>query len=132
MKILADDLTSRRMVWAQLSELYLDTETDGSLQNVARALADSEYSMAELRAILFDEVHPALRANLTVAVGVWDAFDQDWLAGRILQRMSRPAWRRLPSWFLSGAAKSIWRDLEPRVVRFRSGQNSTDTGRSGF
>ncbi|HET9032697.1 MAG TPA: hypothetical protein VFN25_07305 [Dokdonella sp.] len=130
MTILAENLASRRLVWAQLSELYLDTETGDSLQSVARALAGSDYSMAELRVILFDEVHPVLRANLTVAGGVWDAFDQEWLAGRIMQRMARPPWLRVPGWFLSGVAKTIWNDLAARVERIRNDPSFADSSRS--
>ena len=127
MTILAKDLSVRRQIWASLSELYLDTETTGSLPGIARTLAESDYSLSELRAILFDEVDPVLRANMRLPAGVWDGFDQEWLAGRILQRMERPAWGRLTTWFRSRTATSVWRELAPLVERQRADASLIDT-----
>lgn len=116
----AVDPAASRKVWAALSELYLDTEITPLLPAIAHALAESDDSVDALGEILFNEVDPVLRGNLRVAAGVWDAFDQDWLADQILKRLARPPWRRLPGWFTSGMAKTIWPELASLVARCRN------------
>ena len=113
------DLASRRKVWAELSLLYLDIDTDDVVDGAARELADSDYRMDELHSILVNEVHPILRTNLMVSAGVWQAFDQEWLGEQIVRRLARPRWLRAPSWFLSSMVKRIWCELAPRIERIR-------------
>jgi hypothetical protein len=116
----ASDLADRRPVWAALSDLYLDTTlTPAMLEADARRLAASPYSLAELRAILADEVHPACAANLLATAGEWVPFDPAWLEQRILARR-RSAWR-WPSRLLPlrGAARRQADPLFARVAALR-------------
>lgn len=80
------DFASRRPVWLALAELYLDTDVTLYYDHIAEVLAASPYSLAELRAILYDEVHPALAANLLGVAGEWAAWDEAWLIQRIASR----------------------------------------------
>lgn len=66
-----DDLHARRPVWGALSDVYLDTDVDDVYPHAARVLADSGYTLDELRDILCHEVHPVLHPNLLAVAGVW-------------------------------------------------------------
>lgn len=113
------DIEMRRGVWISFSELYLDTDPVPAYAHVARTLAASPYSLDELRHILFEEVHPIVRANLWASAGIWDGFDNDWLCARIAARLARPRWLRLPAGLFAATAKTSWRELEPRIARLR-------------
>jgi ParB-like chromosome segregation protein Spo0J len=119
MKPPADDLAARRPVWQAFSELYLDTGYRSLVRAAARELALSRYTTDELRAILFDEVHPALHANLYATAGVWDGFDQAWVAERILRNRRRPRWLRARGSCGRRYARHLWRLLAPRVAAAR-------------
>ena len=71
------DIGTRSGVWVVFSELYLDTDPEPAYHSLARILAASPYPLGELRRILFEEVHPVLRANLLSSAGVWNRFDPD-------------------------------------------------------
>src|SRR5689334_20220173 len=59
MNAAADDTAARRPVWYAMSDLFLDTELDDDvLQDMAKTLAASPYSIDELDKILFCEVYP--------------------------------------------------------------------------
>ena len=94
------NLASRLPVWLALSELYLDTELPpDQVEHLAKTLAASPYSRAELEGILLTELHPVLVTNLRVVAGAWTGFDPTWLQGQILARSHRRlCW---PSWLLS-------------------------------
>lgn len=126
MRPAAADLDARRPVWLALSDLYLDTEYRSFVRVAARELALSTYTPDELRAILFDEVHPILAHNLCVTTGVWERFDQAWLADCILAQQRRPRWLRARGRCLRRYAILLWRLLEPRIERARaSAENSS-------
>lgn len=114
-----DEIPAHRAVWAALSDFYLDTDVEGFYPHAARVLADSGYTLDELRAILRHEVHPVLHPNLLAVTGEWAGFDPDWLAGRILQRLQRPRWRRPFGCVLCGTPNDIWARLAPLVMAER-------------
>lgn len=116
----ADDTAARRRAWIALSALYLDTEVDGEHAHVARTLAATPFSLGALRAMLFEDVHPALRANLWSAAGVWTAFDVDWLVARIERRRARPRWLRGVSCVFCGYPRAHWQALRPMIVAARA------------
>lgn len=120
MRPAATDLDARRPVWLALSDLYLDTEHRSFVRVAARDLAVSAYTSGELRTILFDEVHPILAHNLCVTTGVWDRFDQAWLAESILAQQRRPRWLRGRGRCLRRYAVLLWRLLEPRIEYART------------
>ncbi len=118
------DLAARRSAWSALSDLYLDTDPALSYEHCACTLAKSAYALPELRNILFAEVHPALYFNLLDVAGVWDGFDDDWLAQRILDQQAVPRWRRARGWLLLHYTRALWRELEPRIVDYRCGRRT--------
>ena len=74
---------------------------------MARVLAESGLSEAELEAIWLEEVTPALAFNLSVVAGEWAYFDLDWLEARIVrQRSYRHLIRRWPP--LSRFLQRVW------------------------
>lgn len=116
----ADDAAARRRAWIALSALYLDTDVDGEHAHVARTLAASPFALDALRAMLFDDVHPALRANLWSVAGVWSGFDEAWLVARIERRRGRPRWLRGVSCVFCGYPKAHWQALRPLIVAARA------------
>ena len=69
-----------------LSDLFLDTELQPEdHQRIARVLAASGYSEAELEQILRSEVGPVLLPNLLSIAGNWAGFDLGWLEAEILR-----------------------------------------------
>ena len=84
------DLANRKPVWGVWSDLYLDTEISPKDEaGIARLLARSPYNTKQLKTILWTEVHPACFLNLIDILGVWEGFDLEWLAERILARRAR-------------------------------------------
>ena len=112
------DIEARRPVWSALSDLYLDTDYRTFVRSAARELAATPYSLDDLHAILLREVHPVLARNLCATAGVWDRFDQAWLAERILATTRRPPWWPHATCGRRYAAH-LWRLLEPRIRRAR-------------
>ena len=89
-------MANRLLVWAALSELYLDTELlPDKIDRIVEILAASPYSGRELEDILLTEVHPACAVNLLQVAGIWSGFDGDWLRDRIVWRQR--AWFRWPA-----------------------------------
>lgn len=77
--------TERRLsIWQALSELFLDTElSEVTSKYIARAVIKSEYSPAEVKRILWQEVFPALESNLRSITGVWEGYPREWLQQNI-------------------------------------------------
>jgi hypothetical protein len=119
MKDAAQDLAARTPVWSALSDFYLDTSPRSFVRSAARTLAASPYSLGELHDILLREVHPVLARNLCATAGVWDGFDIDWLARRIVRGQRRAHWARPRAWCGRRYADGVWRLLAPRIGRFR-------------
>jgi len=114
-----EDASARRPVWDALAGFYLDTDVEGFYPHAVRVLADSGYTLDELRDILCREVHPALHPNLLSVAGEWAGFDRDWLAERIQRRLARPRWLRGVGCVLCGMPKAIWARLGPMVAAER-------------
>lgn len=88
-----ETLTARREVWAALSELFLDTETDlpGILTRLQHSVQHSGYSRAQIEFILRAEVAPLVGGNVLSVAGVWDAFDLTPVEQRYLAGQARPS-----------------------------------------
>ncbi len=108
-----EEIQLRRPVWECLSRLFLDTELDErELQILSDQLGATSFTTEEIEQILRREVAPILAPNLLSPAGVWDGFDQAWLEGSIVTRLS--SWRRLiPSLF-------GYRTVQPEWNRVRS------------
>ncbi len=86
--------TDRQLVWIELSELFLDTEsTDATRAHVARNLAQSPFTEAELDEIFHHEVCPVCTGNLLSVAGVWSGFKEDHLVDRIEHYLTRRRFR---------------------------------------
>lgn len=71
---------SRLPVWRALSELFLDTEIDEATCNyVARTVLESQLSIQEIEAVLWNEVFPVLHRNLLSPAGEWAGWSDEWL-----------------------------------------------------
>lgn len=120
MAVSRGDRDARIPVWIALSELYLDTDVSAFHAAIAETLAASPYSPAELRAILIDDVHPALHANLLSVAGEWAGFDDAWLVERIEAVGRQPRWRRRMSRWFASDIDAQWRAIEPMILAARN------------
>lgn len=85
MKPASEDLENRRPVWQQLSDLFLDTELQQyHFDGMARAVADSPYSLSEIEEILIRELYPVCMPVLMSLTGEWAGFDSNWLERAIV------------------------------------------------
>lgn len=85
------DLEERRPVWEALSTMYLDTDVSLSRAWRVQVLSASPYSVAEMDAILREEIHPVCFSNLLQPAGEWAGFDPGRLEQAIRRRGTR--WR---------------------------------------
>ncbi|MGV3709414.1 MAG: DUF7079 family protein [Gemmatimonas sp.] len=109
--------SERVAVWIVLAQLYLDTAHDElDLQRIARELARSPFSVAELREIEVWEVAPVVLWNVMIPAGVWDAFDSAWLAAECGRRARRR------SWWLRVAVGVGWRRVVAGVTGVQWGR----------
>jgi hypothetical protein len=92
---MSPEIAHRRPVWIALADLFLDTDVRISYPYVARTLAESPYSMEELRAILDDEVTPVVENNLLSVAGEWAGVDEEKIVQEMAKRIGKA--RRSPS-----------------------------------
>lgn len=109
------DIAVRKPVWVAMSDLFLDTDVRLNYSYVARTLAQSPFTLAELKRIFDKEVAPAVGANLMCVAGEWAGFDEEWLVSKILRRFDNitPS----PS---SKPAGTDWKAVAVLVERLRS------------
>ena len=118
MKPPADDLDDRSPVWDQMQYFWMDTDPVLLLPQIARVCAESPYSIAELEAIFWNEVRPAVAFNLTLsAAPEWRGFELESLQRQILakHRYGRP----LPWRWLHAAARNDWESLRAAIEVLR-------------
>lgn len=122
----SQELQSRTPVWEALADFWLDTElVDYEFDHIARVIAESPYSMAEIRDIHDYEVAPAVSGNLACVAGEWAGFDSEWLTAKChayaLRRHS--PWFRLRIWLqrrlLRSFTERYWQQVIPRVRSLR-------------
>jgi hypothetical protein len=121
------ELQSRTPVWEALADFWLDTElVDFQFDQIARVIAASPYSMAEVRDIHDYEVAPAVSANLASVAGEWAGFDTGWLIAKCRMYAARrhsPLFRAriwLQRLMLRSYTARYWQQIIPRVHSFRS------------
>jgi hypothetical protein len=127
MDISDEGLRQRLPLWEALSEFWLDTElTDIQLDWIARAIADSPYTVSEVRLIHDFEVAPAVCVNVASIAGEWAGFDTEWLTSRCSRFARRRAsyrhrikvfLQRPFFWFFTAR---YWRAVLPRVQKLRA------------
>jgi hypothetical protein len=89
------EIAHRRAVWIAFADLFLDTDVRISYPYIARTLAESPYSVEELRAILDREVTPTVESNLLNVAGEWAGFNEETIVQEIANRIGKT--HRLPS-----------------------------------
>ncbi len=116
-------LEDRLPVWKAFSELFLDSDLQGEdYDRIARVVARSPYSEAELWDILRYEVYPVCRRNLRSVAGEWSGFDDDWLIGHVAPRCGRRPlfhWLGLHGWAIRGDFRRILESVNPLRVSGR-------------
>ena len=123
-----EEIELREPIWLALSELWLDTElTERDLDSIASVMAESKYSLRELRGIYLYEVAPVVYSNLLNVAGEWAGFNEEWLYGKIKEEMRRssPARRffhRLKKPLMTYATERHWRALAGKVCHRRRTQ----------
>jgi hypothetical protein len=117
-----EDLERRRPVWEVLSWLFLDTELDdGSYTQIAQVLRQSNYSLDELREILYRDLHPVLVWNMMPIAGEWRGFDLDALEARIRENSSR-WWPGFPFTLITrGMIREPWQRVCMELDRLARG-----------
>jgi hypothetical protein len=113
------DIEARTPVWDSMQNLFLDDDATLAYEYIARECTESDYSVHELECILFNEVMPALRFNLSFysTIPEWAGFDKDWLVERILK--THRYGKRRP-WRLRKETHEHWMALKPLIERARS------------
>jgi hypothetical protein len=109
-----DEIAIRRPVWIALANLFLDTDVTTFYASMAQTLAESPYSMDELRRILDDEVSPVLQTNLLTPAGEWAGFDEEWLVAEASKRIGKRRW--MP---LVGNLDRPWAELTALIEEIR-------------
>ncbi len=113
------EIERRKLVWAALSELWLDTELEeDDLQRIAGVMKMSGYSIKELREIYLFEVAPVVYPNLLTVAGEWAGFDEEWLFAEATKRANERnlilrAMVRLGigKWLMTSATEGHWDTL---------------------
>lgn len=114
-----EDIQDRAPVWDHLQNFWMDTDPSIFLADVARACAESKYSLDELEAIFWNEVRPAVSFNMgALPVPEWAGFEIEWLKERVLRksRFGKP----LPCKWLHPYPASWWRKLSAGIVQHRN------------
>ena len=102
-------------VWQSLCELFLDTELiEFHYESISTTLANSDYSLKELEAILYYEVYPVCKDNLLSVAGEWVGFGDDWIMEYIAPRKNkRPFFKRRP--FYKDLFINEWNEICARI-----------------
>jgi len=106
----------KEQIWDSMQCLFLDTKVDYA--EIALICANSQYSIIELKEILYYEVFPALRFNLyDLPGGEWFPFDLNWLKGRILKKNThgkffQPIFGRFYTNY-------CWKRLKPLIIEVK-------------
>jgi hypothetical protein len=114
------EIRERMPVWEAFAEFFLDQELrPPDEERIARALADSPYSLDQLDDILGAEVAPVCGPNLASPAGEWAGFDSEWLRQRLTSRFGRrPTWGS--GLLRESTAPSSWRRVRERVQSLRA------------
>jgi hypothetical protein len=119
----AQDVEDRKPIWDFMQNFWMDTDPAILLPRVAEVCARSKYTMADLEAIYWNEVHPAVRFNMWMfPAPEWAGFEINWLVERVLRKHRYGA--RLPIKRLHPYANGWWQKLRSRISELRAGTNS--------
>lgn len=107
------DLLDRRPIWDALQMLYMDIDPVEFIESMVGVCAESKYTLADLEAILFQEVLPACRSNmLALPAPEWRGFEIEGLTRLVLEK--HRFGRRKPI-ILRAYTKKWWLIIEQKV-----------------
>ncbi|SFJ52434.1 DUF7079 family protein [Jannaschia pohangensis] len=102
-----------------LSELFLDTDTRGSLDRLAQELRATGVPVAALDRLMVEDVARVCLTNLYSPAGEWEGFDTDWLLARIAKNRADPGvLAPVRRWMRRRALRRMvpeWSDLRARL-----------------
>jgi hypothetical protein len=114
----AQDVEDRKPIWDFMQNFWMDTDPEILLPRVAEVCARSKYTMAELEAIYWNEVRPAVSFNMwMLPAPEWAGFEINWLVERILRKHRYGS--RLPIRWLHPYADGWWQKLHRRISELR-------------
>lgn len=101
--------------------IYMDTDVELEYPHMAKACAESPYSIEELKEILFKEVFPACRSNFYYPVAPeWSGYEINWLTDRILKKHRHG--KRFPLIIFHSMTTQCWNKLKANIITLRSGE----------
>jgi hypothetical protein len=128
-----EELVQRWPLWEALADFWLDNDLqDFQLDHVARAIAESPFTMSQVKRIHDYEVAPAVSANLASVAGEWAGFDPAWLRERCRTHAQRrgSAWYRffitLQRPFFWAFTARYWKQIELRLDAIESLRDRLD------
>ncbi len=118
------------VVWLQMAEHFLDTETRQDLPLTALACVEAGLSPGEACRIWRYQVSPAVAFNLWDVAGEWAGWRPEWLEQTIKKRCAgghyRPGvWGYLSYRLRVHSAHAYWRSIE-RFMQILSGYGTLD------
>ena len=82
-RLTPSQIQERTPVWFAMSRLWLDTElSEKELENIAKTMVASGYSLTELRIMCDSEIAPVI--NKKQGASEWENYDEAWLAQQII------------------------------------------------
>ncbi len=104
-------------MWEILSGLFLDNEID--MESIADGLTLLQLPVEDIEFAYRYEVAPVLYVNLSVAAGMWDGFDRQWLITAIQELKHGPPlllrcsiFRRIYTWYCTRSTTDDWHKLQ--------------------
>jgi len=127
MPLSKEEILVRAPLWEAMSTLWLDTELqDYDFDYIARTMIESGYSPEQLEQIFTTEVAPICGWNMYSVAGVWDGFDEEWLAEEILKNIRKQEKICFYRWYIESRlakfllASPIWADWEKTVAIYKT------------
>ena len=119
-----DEIARRRPLWIALSDLFLDTEMpEIHYRGIREAALSGGFATNEVKAILTDEVAPAVGANLLQIAGEWAMFDPDWVVDQVSDRVAgRPVVGAISGPALFGVQRMVLSHDWSRLERVLNGE----------
>lgn len=114
-----------------LSDLFLDNDISGYIGSISMRLSQLPLTIKQLELILIYAVYPVCRSNLWGIAGVWNGFDETWIAERIA--MKRGGIVRQLDGFLGqrfANACEEWQVIKSEIRHMRRSMNMMENPRS--
>jgi hypothetical protein len=107
------DKKNRAPVWWAMSELFLDSELDGSdFVYMAKRCAPTQYTNKNFEHILLKEVFPAFHENLIAVAGDWAGWSEEYVVNQVLchqKKFTINFWKIRPfAWFFYRDVRRDW------------------------